>query len=114
MNWRKLESLAQLDSIDAASHRIPVAIFKHSTRCSVSSTALDRLNRNSGDDLPESEIWYLDLIAHRDLSNAIAERYGVIHESPQLIIIRNGKAVHDTSHLAISYPELKRSVAESV
>lgn len=114
MKWSQLQSVSQLDKIDADSMQSPVVIFKHSTRCSVSSTALDRLNRNSGEDLKAGEVWYLDLIAHRDISNNIAERYDVIHESPQLMVIRNGKAVYVATHLAITYHELKQAVGEAV
>lgn len=112
MNWKKLESLSQLESIDVDSRQRPVMIFKHSTRCSVSSTALDRLNRNSGDDLSGAEVYYLDLIAHREVSNTIAQRYEVEHESPQMLVIRNGKAVHVTSHFEINYPDLKRAIEQ--
>ncbi|MFM7329552.1 MAG: bacillithiol system redox-active protein YtxJ [Bacteroidota bacterium] len=114
MNWKKLEAISQLAAIDEASRLHPVMIFKHSTRCSVSSTALDRLNRNAGDDLQPADHYYLDLIAHRDISNAIAERYGVIHESPQMLVIRNGKAVHVTSHMEITYTDLRQSLLEAV
>ena len=112
MNWKKLESISQLAQIDADSRQHPVMIFKHSTRCSVSSTALDRLNRNSGDELPAADLYYLDLIAHRDISNAIAQRYEVEHESPQMLVIRDGKAVHVTSHFEISYPDLKHTLEQ--
>jgi bacillithiol system protein YtxJ len=104
MNWIPLTDVAQLDAVDAASAGKPVLIFKHSTRCSISSVALGRLENSwSPTDDAEHNVHYLDLIRYRDVSNAIAERYGVQHESPQVLVIRHGKCVYDASHTAIAY-----------
>ncbi len=84
------------------------AVFKHSTRCSISSMAKKRLERNW--DLDDSTpIYYLDLIQYRSLSNLIAERSGVIHQSPQLILFIDGKANYNASHNSISVDEIKAS-----
>lgn len=101
MEWIALESVEQLVQIDELSYSRPVVLFKHSTRCSVSAMALDRMERG-GESLAGAECYYLDLIAHRDVSQAIADRYGVEHESPQVIVVRNGRAVWHESHMAIS------------
>ncbi|MBM3177483.1 MAG: bacillithiol system redox-active protein YtxJ [Bacteroidetes bacterium] len=101
MHWNQLASIGQLSEIDEKSKRGPVAIFKHSTRCSVSLTVLDRLERNLPSDT-KTENYFLDLFAFRPVSNAVAEHYGIEHESPQLLIIRDGKAVHVASHFEIS------------
>lgn len=101
MNWIKLESIGQLSEIDEKSRRGPVAIFKHSTRCSVSLTVLDRLERNLPSDTI-TENYFLDLLAYRSVSNAVAEHYGIEHESPQLLIIRDGKPVYVASHFEIN------------
>lgn len=110
MNWKNLEQMEQLAEIDQLSASKPVLIFKHSTRCSVSATVLNRLERM---DFPLSTEanYYLDLIAHRDISNAIATRYDVVHESPQALIIRNGKAVYHASHFEITGAELEQIAA---
>jgi bacillithiol system protein YtxJ len=114
MNWTPLTDIAQLDAIDNASQTKPVLLFKHSTTCSISRTALDRLERawTLVDDEGHSA-YYLDLLKFRSVSDAIAERYGVTHESPQALIIQNGRSVHDSSHFGITYPgvigELKKS-----
>lgn len=107
MNWLPLTDLAQLDVIDAASAERPVLLFKHSTRCSISTAALHRMESawTSGDDSTHSA-YYLDLLRHRDVSNAIAERYEVEHASPQVLVIRNGRCVHTTSHLGITYRDV--------
>ncbi len=104
MTWNPLTDLAQLDAIDELSRTRPVLIFKHSTSCSISRTALDRLQRawTESDDASHST-YYLDLLRFRAVSNAVADRYGVEHESPQTLVIRDGKCVHHTSHFGITY-----------
>jgi bacillithiol system protein YtxJ len=106
MNWTLLTELEQLDTIDRISHGRPVLIFKHSTRCSISSAALGRLERAwtaENDALGTS--YFLDLIRHRALSDAIAERYNIVHESPQVLIIRDGKCVDVAAHFGITYAD---------
>lgn len=103
--WTQLVNASQLEEIEKKSIDRPILLFKHSTRCSVSSMALGRFERSFDDDAT-FEPYYLDLIAYRDISNEVASRYGVRHESPQAILIKNGKAVFDTSHMGISYTEL--------
>ncbi len=109
MEWTSLTQLDQLDAIDQASREFPVLVFKHSTRCSISSTALDRLKRAWGPE--DAVIHLLDLLRHRDISDAIAARYGVRHESPQLLVIRHGKCVHHSSHLAITAEGARNAAA---
>ncbi|MCB9170899.1 MAG: bacillithiol system redox-active protein YtxJ [Flavobacteriales bacterium] len=112
MHWIPLNARAQLDVIDAASQERPVLIFKHSTRCSISFAALDRLERGWSDaDDAHHPAWLLDLIRHRDVSNAVAERYGVRHESPQVLIIHRGRCIDHASHLMISYRDTKEALA---
>lgn len=109
VNWTELVDIAQLMEIEAISNEKPVVIFKHSTRCSISRMALKQFEREF--DLNDTvDAYFLDLIAHRDISNAIANRFNVYHESPQLILIRNGKAVYDVSHSDIDAQTLKSKV----
>ena len=109
INWNELTDLAQLDEIIAVSNEKPVAIFKHSTRCSVSRMALKQFENqfNSSDKVTP---YFLDLIAHRDISNEIATRFGVYHQSPQLILIKEGKAIYNVSHSDIDAEELGTKV----
>lgn len=107
MNWNKLTSEEQIDQVIAASEEKPVLLFKHSTRCSISSMSLDRLLRNwKEEDSEKITPYYLDLIAFRSLSNLVAERFGVPHESPQVLLIQNGKVTYHESHYGISYAEI--------
>jgi len=109
INWTELTDIAQLMEIEAISNEKPVVIFKHSTRCSISRMALKQFEREY--DLNDTvAAYFLDLIAHRDVSNEIASRFSVYHESPQLILIRNGKAVYDVSHSDIDAIALKEKI----
>ncbi len=103
MSWKTLSSLDQLQQVFSVNQtsETPVAIFKHSTRCSISSTVKSRLER-SWDFTDDFPIFYLDLIRHRDVSNEIESLLSVQHESPQLIILKKGEVVYQNSHLSIS------------
>ena len=104
MMWTALESEDQLTEIKSRSFEQPVIIFKHSTRCSTSSMIKSRLVRSG---VPEGfGFYYLDLIRYRSVSNRVAEMFGVEHESPQVLVIRNGACVYDESHMAIRMEEL--------
>ncbi|RTZ01787.1 bacillithiol system redox-active protein YtxJ [Flavobacterium sp. RSP49] len=109
INWNELTDLVQLDEIIAISNEKPVAIFKHSTRCSISRMALKQFENefNSSDKVTP---YFLDLITHRDISNEIANRFGVTHQSPQLILIKEGKAIYNVSHSDIDAEELGTKV----
>ncbi len=104
MNWEPLSDENQLEKIKEESKNQPVVIFKHSTRCSISSMAKGRLERESP---PEGIVfYYLDLIRYRALSNKIAEDFGVWHESPQVLIIKDGACIYDESHNGISMSDI--------
>ena len=109
INWTELTDILQLQEIEAISNEKPVVIFKHSTRCSISRMALKQFEREF--DLNDTvDAYFLDLIAHRDVSNEIARKFNVYHESPQLILIKNGKAVYDVSHSDIDAQALKNKI----
>ncbi len=105
MAWRTLTDLGQLNEIVNESTETPVVIFKHSTRCSISRMALRQFEQEF--DLEGKVIpYYLDLLEHRDISNEIANRFSVYHQSPQLIVIKDGKAIYDRSHESIEAKKL--------
>lgn len=109
MNWNKLTSEEQIDQLITESAEKPVLLFKHSTSCSISSMALDRLLRNwKTEDSEKITPYYLDLIAFRSLSNLIAERFGIPHESPQVLLIEKGKVTYQESHYGITYAEIMK------
>lgn len=109
MDWIPLNTLEQLDEIAAQSKQEPVLIFKHSTRCSISDMAKGRLDRSNGF---QAKSYYLDLIAHRDISNEIAVRFKVHHESPQIILLHQGACVFDESHNGIMTEEIEEQIAQ--
>lgn len=109
MDWNLLTDLGQLNEIMSLSNESPVAIFKHSTRCSVSRMALKQFE-NEFDSSDKVTPYFLDLIAYRDVSNEIANRFGVQHQSPQLILIKEGKAIYNASHSDIDANVLKTIV----
>jgi bacillithiol system protein YtxJ len=111
MNWKSLEDVGTVTQLQEKSRKRPVIIFKHSTRCSISSMALSRLERAWNEqDMEGADIFYLDLIRHRDVSQKVAESFRVPHQSPQLLLIRNEQCVYNTSHLGISYRALKEQI----
>ncbi len=108
--WLKLTDIQQLSQIVNQSAHRPQVLFKHSTRCSISTMALTRLQSLGDDFYSKADFYYLDLIAHRDISNAIANDFHVHHESPQIVVLRNGDATYDASHLEITVAELIQEV----
>ncbi|MFM2360526.1 MAG: hypothetical protein RLY16_2519 [Bacteroidota bacterium] len=109
INWLVLNSEQQLADIVKASHERAQVIFKHSTRCSISGVAKNRLDKQ---EQPATiDFHYLDLIAFRPISQAIAEQFQVHHESPQVLLIKNGACVYDESHMSISMDEILEQAA---
>jgi bacillithiol system protein YtxJ len=107
MNWNKLNDISDLDAINNLSKEKKILLFKHSTRCSISSAALNRLERNWKEEDSQKLIpYYLDLLNFRDVSNAIAQIYGVEHQSPQVLVIKDGKCIYTETHYGISYEDL--------
>lgn len=104
MNWNSITELVQLEDIQDNSYKRTIVIFKHSTRCSISSMVLNRLERSAQPS--DIDFYLLDLIAHRDISNKIAQTFHVFHESPQILVIKNGECVYDESHNGIRMDEI--------
>ncbi len=99
-NWPgpKLENIDQLNTIVEASFLTPQLIFKHSTRCSVSRVVLNEFKSGYSFSEVDFTAYFLDLLRYREISNAVAQQFDVVHQSPQLLIIKNGKAVAHASH----------------
>lgn len=109
MNWINLTTVQQLEDIKQRSFERPQVIFKHSTSCSISSTVLNRLNRSEAPD--NTDFYYLEILQHKGLSTQIATDFGVTHESPQILLIEEGSAVYDESHMGISMDEITERVS---
>ena len=104
MHWIHLTDEEQLKQIINKSQLKPQVIFKHSTRCSISAVALQRMQKTAQPS--DIDFYFLDLLANRPLSNKVAEVFKVHHESPQILLIRDGQCVYDESHLGISMHEI--------
>lgn len=109
IDWIQLTNLGQLNEIMTVSETNPVIIFKHSTRCSVSRMALKQFENEF--DLKDKVVaYFLDLLEYRNISNEIAQRFQVEHQSPQLILMKGGKAMYNVSHSAIDAEELGKKI----
>jgi len=108
MNWQVLISEQQF--LDLLEKESLFAVFKQSTRCSISSVAKNRVERDWDLDFP---IYYLDLIQYRSVSNLIASKSGIEHQSPQLIVLQQGKTIYDASHSSIIIADLKEELVNS-
>lgn len=105
INWELLTDLDQLGEIMFNSNEKPAVIFKHSTRCSISRMALKQFENEFA--LHDKVTpYFLDLITYREISNEIANRFNVYHESPQILLIKDGKSVYDASHSDIDAGDL--------
>jgi len=109
-HWNSFSTIQELDEIIAASFTQPQIIFKHSTRCSISSMAKGRLEKGLDEISISSNIHYLDLLEYRNISNEIAHRFNIEHESPQIIILKNGKPVYDASHNMIVVEDIMKQI----
>lgn len=111
MNWHDLKSIAQIESLRLESNDAPVVIFKHSTRCSISKVTLDRLERSWNDsEVGNAKAYMLDLLSYRQVSDHIVNTFGIQHESPQIMVLRNGQVIYDDSHFQIDYHKVKEII----
>jgi bacillithiol system protein YtxJ len=109
MNWIDLNNIRQLAEIKELSKTRPQVIFKHSTRCSISTMAKSRLERNVQPD--SGDFYFLDLLKHRSISDQVAEDFAVTHESPQVLLIKNTECVYEESHSGIQMDEITEQMA---
>ncbi|HET8854325.1 MAG TPA: bacillithiol system redox-active protein YtxJ [Salinimicrobium sp.] len=108
--WHPLTRHEQLEEIDKESEEKPVVIFKHSTRCGISRMVLKKFEKEFPlVDTGNQKLYFLDLLSNRPISDEIARHYQVRHESPQMLIIRNRKAVYHASHQSIEAEYLKET-----
>jgi len=104
--WILLESMNQLDAIAENSEDKTQVLYKHSSTCGISRMVLNMFSEGYDTDL-DIDLYFLTIQNHRDISNTIEEKFGVKHESPQLLVIKNGEVVFHTSHVAIADINLK-------
>ena len=106
MNWIALEDYTQIQK--ALFHTEPFLVFKHSIRCSISSMVKHRFERAF--DCNNVQLYFLDLIKYRSISNRLAVDFNVEHESPQILLIKNGNCIYHASHNAIDADVIKNII----
>lgn len=113
IHWIDLKTEQQLEEIATRSFQKPQAIFKHSTRCYISQAVLRNVESEWA--IPEEQLdaHFLDLLAHRNVSNKIASLFSVEHQSPQLIVISKGEVIYHDSHQSIDLVEMNRTLVNS-
>jgi len=110
MDWKKIQTSGDLDNISKESFHQPVLIFKHSTRCSISSMIRSRLENSWDQDALDIEPYFLDLIAFRAVSNKIENQFQVRHQSPQVLLIHEGICIFHGSHLGVSHGAIRKAL----
>ncbi len=114
IDWEQITCEDTLHEAITASSDHPIFIFKHSTRCAISSMAKSRLEGGwIADEMKGVSPYILDLIAYRGISNLVADTLEVMHESPQILILIDGKCTYSTSHMNISYKVVKQNTLNS-
>ncbi len=109
LKWEELLSINDFEQALSISNDQSILIFKDSTRCSISKMIKNRLERNWVENL-NIKTFYLDLLSHRDISDKIADKFGVEHQSPQILVIKNSICVYSASHNEIDYQNIKSSI----
>jgi bacillithiol system protein YtxJ len=110
INWEMLTEMSQLDEIREESKTIPILILKHSTRCSVSLMAKNSLDRSWDIEEDKIKTYYLDLLKFRPISNQIVEEFNVHHQSPQILLIKNGICEYTATHSEIDARTIKQQL----
>lgn len=110
LQWARLTEISQLDTIVEESKTKPVAIFKHSTRCGISRMVIKQFESQYDLEENQMKVYYLDLLSFRPISQEIAARFQVWHESPQLVLVKNGVTVAHASHSQINAIPLEQFV----
>lgn len=108
MDWQMLDSEEKVTKIIALSESKPQIILKHSISCPTSAMVKSRLERSPV--IEQADYYLLDLWHNRSVSDLVAHRFGVRHESPQILIIRDGHCVYYESHYGITADAIKSSI----
>ena len=108
VNWIPLNSLEQIKTIKELSKSETILVFKHSTRCSISSMVIKRFENLFDSSMNNIKVYYLDLLNFRAISDEVGYSFQAQHQSPQLLIIRNEVAVLNVSHYDITTVNIQK------
>ena len=111
--WESLTSVEQLRELVKTTHEKPILLFKHSTRCGISAMALNSFESDWSSEKELCDIYYLDLLKHRDVSDEIAALTGVQHQSPQVIVLKGDEVVYDASHSSIDARKIESTLRKA-
>jgi len=106
VNWIPMNSIDQIATIKEQSKSEVVLLFKHSTRCGISRMVIKQFEKKFTEDMKDLKVYYLDLLSYRDISNEVGYTFQIMHQSPQLLIIKNGEAIANASHYDITTMDL--------
>ena len=106
INWLPITTIEQLEEIKEISKAEPVFIFKHSTRCGISSMVIKRFESLFKEEHQHLKVYYLDILNYRSISDEVGYNFQVMHQSPQLLIVKNGVSIHNASHYDITITDL--------
>lgn len=110
IEWTDIIDVSQLDSIEQESKSVPVLIFKYSTRCNLSTFMLKKFEKKFDYEEGSVKPYFLDIRAFRNISDEIAIRYGIAHQSPQIILLKDRRAVYYANHEHIKFEDFKERV----
>jgi bacillithiol system protein YtxJ len=111
MNWNEITSIEDLQTAINSSFENPVMIFKHSKRCGTSFYALNFLQSQwKNEEVKNLKPYMLDLVSYREISDKISKEFSIKHESPQVLLIKNGECIYNDSHGRINYYQIKKFI----
>lgn len=109
-SWKEIKTIEQLNEAIDHSENKPTVLFKHSVNCSISGRVRSNLERDWNIDSDVASFYYIDLINHRDVSNAIQDTLGVHHQSPQVIVVKNKRAEYNEAHFDVNFGGIKDAI----
>ena len=110
LSWTPLISVEEINTIKEISKNQSILIFKHSTRCGISRMIIKQFESLFNEENKQLKVYYLDLLNFREVSSKLSEVFQVIHQSPQLLVIKNGISVYNESHYEITKVNLSKYV----
>jgi bacillithiol system protein YtxJ len=110
LSWTPLVSLEEINTIKEISKNQSVLIFKHSTSCGISRMVIKQFESLFNEETKQLKVYYLDLLSYREISSKLAEVFQVVHQSPQLLVIKNGISVYDSSHYEITNVNISKYI----
>ena len=110
LSWTPLISVEEINTIKEISKNQSILIFKHSTRCGISRMIIKQFESLFNEENKQLKVYYIDLLNFREVSSKLSEVFQVIHQSPQLLVIKNGISVYNESHYEITKVNLSKYV----